>query len=195
MGGLDGRYIASPGGMNLGHRFLSLTTLSTPHHGSSIAAKIPQWVEWLLSHAAGIGRHLMSGEQRQFLDALAECNWQGLKQLTPQYMEQEFNPRITDHADVKYLSYAGLVDYSNISLSNLPRQPVWRFMKTSEGGNDCMVSVESAKWGEFKGTLPCDHGAMVGLHFIPWAKPNFDYIAFFVALAQELGKFEDDLML
>ncbi len=105
-------------------------------------------------------------------------------------MEQEFNPRITDHADVKYISYAGLVDYSNINFSNLLRQPVWRFMKTSEGDNDCMVSMQSAKWGEYKGTIPCDHGAMIGLQFIPWAKHDFDYIAFFVSLAYELSRLE-----
>ncbi|MGC9329057.1 MAG: esterase/lipase family protein, partial [Candidatus Hinthialibacter sp.] len=176
MGGLDGRYIASPGGLNLGRRILTLTTLSTPHHGSPLAERIPRWVRAGLSASARAGRFFFRGEQRRFLDDLAECRWDGLNQLSPKYADSSFNPQIGDHPNVDYYSYAGSVDYSRVTWKNVFRQPVWRFMMRVDGPNDGMVSVKSAKWGEFKGIIPSDHGEMVGLRIIPWAKPSFDHI-------------------
>ncbi|MBN2329037.1 MAG: alpha/beta fold hydrolase [Candidatus Omnitrophica bacterium] len=194
MGGLDGRYIASPGGLNLGRRFLTLTTLSTPHHGSPLAERIPRWARITLSGSARAGRFFFGGDQRRFLDCLAECRWDGLEQLSPEYIDENFNPRIADHSQVRCFSYAGCVDYSRVTWKNVFRQPVWRFMKKINGPNDGMVSVESAKWGVFKGVIPCDHGEMVGLRIIPWAKQAFDHVDFFVKIARELEDVEKEIL-
>lgn len=193
MGGLDGRYIASPGGLNLGHRFLTLTTLSTPHHGSPLAERIPRWARLLISRAARTGRYLFSGEQRIFLNRLAEERWDGLYQLSPDYLESEFNPRIPDHPQVRYFSYAGWVDFSAPTLGNLLRRPAWKLIRNLEGDNDGMVSVQSAQWGEYKGILSCDHGEIVGLRVLPWKKSRFDHIALFLQLAHDLGTIESTL--
>lgn len=190
MGGLDGRYIASPCGLNLGHRFLTLTTLSTPHYGSPLANRIPQSARRAVSFAARWGRYLFRGEQRQFLDNLAECRWDGLDQLSPSYIQMQFNPKIIDHPQVRYYSYAGAVDYSEKTFANRIRRPAWQCILNLEGANDGMVSIQSGRWGEFKGTLPADHGELVGLRIIPWVKSHFDHIGFFIELAQELGYVE-----
>jgi triacylglycerol lipase len=194
MGGLDGRFMASPGGLNLGHRFLTLTTLSTPHRGSPLADRIPQTARNALSFAARWGRYLFRGEQRQFLDGLAENRWSGLDQLNSRFIQSQFNPKIIDHPQVRYYSHAGVVDYSQASIANIFRRPAWRYLLDLEGENDGMVSVQSARWGEFKGVLPADHGEMVGLRIIPWVKSNFDHVAFFVKAAQELEKMEKDIL-
>lgn len=194
MGGLDGRFLASPGGLNLGHRFLTLTTLSTPHHGSPIADRIPQPARTALSFAARWGRYLFREEQRQFLNDMAENCWRGLDQLSPSYIQPKFNPKIADHPKVRYYSYVGVVDYSQPSIANLFRRPAWRYLLDREGENDGMVSVQSARWGEFKGILAADHGEMVGLRIIPWIKSPFDHIAFFLKTAQELEIIEKEIL-
>ncbi|KAL8850512.1 MAG: hypothetical protein Q9221_004560 [Calogaya cf. arnoldii] len=64
-------------------------------------------------------------------------------------MNEEFNPKTPDREGVRYLSYGASVD-----------PPIWSafyrshlIMEREEGANDGLVSVESSKWGDYKGTL------------------------------------------
>jgi len=82
--------------------------------------------------------------------------------LTTSYLTETFNPRTPDDPRVRYFSIAGRMSALNIW------HPLW-FPKVvldsaSEGGaNDGLVSVDSARWGEFLGTLEgADHWALRG---------------------------------
>jgi len=82
--------------------------------------------------------------------------------LTTRYLTKIFNPRTPDDPRVRYFSVAGRTGPLNIW------HPLW-FPKVvldganSREGNDALVSVESARWGEFLGTLEgADHWALRG---------------------------------
>lgn len=187
MGGLDGRYMVSPNGMNQGHRAISLTTLSTPHRGAWLAERIPNLPRRVVSFAAGAVRRLApERESRRFLDAIAEYRWDALSQLRREYMQNVFNPAIIDHPDTRYFSYAAKVNPDNRTLCGRLRRVNAHFIRKAEGENDGMVSVESAKWGEFKGTVVSDHGELIGQRVLPWTPPCFDYIGFLRSIAGDL---------
>ena len=82
--------------------------------------------------------------------------------LTTRYLTKIFNPRTPDDPRVRYFSVAGRTGPLNIW------HPLWLPKVVSDGaggreGNDGLVSVESARWGEFLGTLEgADHWALRG---------------------------------
>src|SRR5690625_2173951 len=103
VGGLDIRYALSE--LDIAGKVESFTTVSTPHHGTSIA-------------------ELTLNTPDPIRDKLAEfLNWMGDRvypqtksdtvgsavQLTRRYITEEFNPRITDVTDITYSSYRSAV--------------------------------------------------------------------------------------
>lgn len=82
--------------------------------------------------------------------------------LTTRYLTKIFNPRTPDDPRVRYFSVAGRTGSLNIW------HPLWLPKVVLDGangreGNDGLVSVESARWGEFLGTLEgADHWAVRG---------------------------------
>lgn len=116
---------------------LSLTTISTPHRGSTFADYLypalgPPSLPFLYKALNHFG--LETGAFRQ---------------LTKPYMTESFNPRTPDREDVAYYSYGASLDPGMMSLFNVSGRIVAR----EEGGNDGLVSVESARWGQYQGTL------------------------------------------
>lgn len=110
--------------------------------------------------------------------------------LTTKYLTEVFNPVTPDNPNVKYFSIAGRCDGVNIWHPLwLPKLVLDRYESELRGqpdppsrdhpdwqwGNDCLVSVESAKWGEFLGVLDgCDHWAMRGASVLDL---NYDFSA------------------
>jgi len=137
MGGLDSRYLIEC--LDPARRVQRLVTLGTPHRGSALA-------RWLLSGNGWVQR-------------LAHRRWrQTLAELTPEAC-QVFNQQVPDRADVQYLSYAGARPATEM--------PFWlrygaRQVANEEGDNDGLVSVASASWGRFCGTVRADHFELVG---------------------------------
>jgi len=134
--GLDARYMISrlkPSNVNV----LSLTTIASPHRGSAFADHIldrigPSRLPIIYRAMDSIG--LPSG---------------AFTQLTRQYMTEEFNPKTPDREGVAYYSYGASCTpqfWSSFYWSH-------KVMMREEGENDGLVSVESARWGEYKGTL------------------------------------------
>jgi hypothetical protein len=82
--------------------------------------------------------------------------------LTTSYLTKTFNPRTPDDPRVRYFSVAGRAGPLNIW------HPLWLPKLVLDGadggeGNDGLVSVESARWGEFLGALEgADHWALRG---------------------------------
>ena len=70
-------------------------------------------------------------------------------QLTREYMNENFNPKTPDREGVQYYSYGAFVEPYPLSMF---RQS-GRIVSKAEGVNDGLVSVESARWGTYKGTL------------------------------------------
>lgn len=141
-GGLELRYCISTLGM--ADKIASLTTISTPHRGSETMDRLYRLPKPLFKMAAGLVNpwcRMLGDESPDFHEAA--------RQLTASYAKQ-FNERNPDSSEVYYQSYAAAMKnpLSDL-LTFLPHIVVSRF----EGENDGLVSVESAKWGEFKGVL------------------------------------------
>ena len=167
MGGLDARYlIAHLSKMHDDLCIKSLTTIGTPHRGSSIA-------DWCYRQARNRRR-----TERLFkflgIDSIAFHN------LSTNFMINEFNPSTPDHPAVAYFSYGAQADI-----------PVWSplgvscsILKNLEGPNDGLVSVNSAKWGTYLGTVQADHWDLIDRWNLQ--KGHFDTIQFYLNVIQML---------
>ncbi|BGP55515.1 hypothetical protein JCM8202v2_003119 [Rhodotorula sphaerocarpa] len=113
--------------------------------------------------SSGVTSYLLN-----LLDSPAYAN------LTPNFLRDVFNPSTPDRDDVRYFSIA----------ARTPRIPIWHPLwlpklvldgaekrRVNQGkaappewrGNDGLVSIDSARWGEFLGTFDlCDHWEMRG---------------------------------
>jgi triacylglycerol lipase len=137
MGGLDARYMVShlrPQNVHV----RSLVTVATPHRGSSFADFVFD----------GIGTERLPSVYR-FVEAVG-METGGFAQLTQKYMAQEFNPNTPDSPDVRYFSYGAMMNRPSL-LS--PFRQSHKVIEAAEGPNDGLVSVQSSRWGEYKGTL------------------------------------------
>jgi triacylglycerol lipase len=144
MGGLDARYMVSRLGMN--ERVLTLTTLGTPHRGTTFA-------DW--------GTQRLERVARPFFDFLGvPC--QAFYDLTRTRC-CAFNDETPDAPGVRYFSVAARHD------GNLFR-PEWlvpyHIVLATEGPNDGVVSVESARYGEDVQLWDGDH-----LSLVNWLNP------------------------
>ncbi|KAN0112876.1 triacylglycerol lipase [Hyaloscypha variabilis] len=180
MGGLDARYMISrlhPDNVEV----LSLTTVATPHRGSAFADYCFQ----------EIGPSYLPHFYKLF-DRLG-ISTGAFSQLTRKYMAEEFNPKTPDARGVRYFSYGATI---NPSLWSAFRQP-HKIVQKLEGVNDGLVSVESAKWGTYKGTLVnVSHLDLINwTNRIKWAvsqlsgnERKFNAIAFYLDIADMLAK-------
>jgi triacylglycerol lipase len=166
MGGLDSRYLISRLGM--ADRVLSLTTLGTPHRGSSFA-------DWSVRHLKSLVNPLLDlfGVSYQAFEDLTTARCRVFNELTP------------DAPGVRYFSVAGRFQLNWKALH-------WSFSGSivdhAEGPNDGVVSVASAQYGEGCEVWDGDH-----LNLINWHNPSFpalgqggDRIADYVRLVQRL---------
>jgi triacylglycerol lipase len=156
MGGLDARrYITHLGGHT---NIASLTTLASPHRGSSAA------------------NHVRIG--------LSPLNLlPGIRDLTTTAAAR-FNTETPDHPDVLYRSYSAARPVSEQPW--LVRR-YGRVIERTEGANDSQVAVASAKWGEHLTTLHADHFELIGLNLWlnPFARrAPFDHMS----LYREIGE-------
>jgi len=156
MGGLDSRYVISR--LDPAHRICRLITIGTPHRGTALAEwtlKTPRLINTL---ARWLGRSGLEDLRRDTCD--------------------RFNTAVPNRSDVEYSSYAALRPITEIPL--LFRR--WaKVIATEEGpDNDSQVSVDSAKWGDFKGTLVADHLELLGWNLNRRHKSQpFDHIRFY----------------
>lgn len=179
MGGLDARYLISK--MNWHEAIDVLVTVSTPHRGSSIAQFIldqPESVrEWLVDMADWVGSNILDDSSANIRQALTE--------LTPEYVQNTFNEDVPDHPDVEYWSYGCQAGKG----TDIPIDPVFRYLNRylfeREGVNDGIVSVQSARWGKYQGTVNADHARQVGLSS-RLAAP-FDSNAFYARIVDKLA--------
>jgi len=97
---------------------------------------------------------------------------------------RKFNEENPDHPKVRYFSYGGDVPQSH--LSPFLRR-AWNVLTPVEGPNDGMVSVASARWGEYLGSIHADHFAQTPDATFLREGEDFDSIGFFTNLVEELA--------
>jgi triacylglycerol lipase len=168
MGGLDARYMTSQLGM--ADHVVSLTTVGTPHSGSYLA-------DWFLTNYRKRVPLLLALEAFGF-------NVDGFKSCRPAIC-REFNVNTPDVPTVGYFSYGGDVPQSR--LSPFLRR-AWHILAQVEGPNDGMVSVASARWGEYLGTVHADHFAQTPDATFLRAGEDFDSVGFFTRLVEDLAR-------
>ena len=178
-GGLVARYMISLLGME--EKVASLTTLGTPHQGSSIADLLLQNRDnrsLLVKSFNLMARIFGDKNPNSFLAG---------QELTLSYMKN-FNQLSPDKKDVYYQSFAGIIDQN---YKNLFYRKLYKLLFEHEGANDGLVSEQSARWGHYRGIITdaqtklVSHTDMVGQYFLSGVK-DFDAGSFFVKLVHEL---------
>jgi triacylglycerol lipase len=168
MGGLDARYLVTHLGM--AERVRSLTTISTPHRGTYLA-------DWFVANYRNRIPLLLA------LEAFG-VNMDGIRDCRPRAC-REFNARTPDVPGVQYFSYAGSIPQGR---ANPVLRRAWALLHAAEGANDGMVSVASARWGEFLGTFPADHYAQTPDAAVPGLADHFDPLGFCLRLVEDLAR-------
>lgn len=147
MGGLDCRYLTT----HLTNRtfsVLSVTTVATPHRGSAFA-----------DHFLSLTRTRLP-QVLSLLDMLPNGGGDGkaFESLTIDAM-RKFNEETPDVEGVKYFSWGASYAPGFVDTWKYPHSVILE----KEGDNDGLVSVESAKWGKYMGTLThVNHLDLVG---------------------------------
>jgi triacylglycerol lipase len=184
-GCLYSRYAIS--NLGLGPAVASHTSMGGPHRGSCIAdmfmGSIPDTVKPVVGGGLDWASAFVMGDVSP--DSIAN----GFE-MTRAYMGSEFNPGNPDMPGVYYQSYAYRV--TTAAGAGL-LCPTWIAMLPIEGDNDGLVSVASARWGEFQGVIDggawwlfggVNHFSAVGLH--PLASPGYHPAAHFVDVVSDL---------
>lgn len=178
-GGIEARYMISMLGME--DRVASLTTVATPHRGSTMADIIMKRM-----HDSSIFPALIDFYAKIIGDE-SPSGYNAGTELTTAKMK-EFNLKVRDSGSVYYQSYAGAIDDK---FGSFPWRKMYDAVKKYEGENDGLVSVDSAKWGKFRGVVKCgerravSHSDIIGMHFLT-GETCFDEINFYKELVHEL---------
>ena len=179
-GGLDARYAVST--LNMSPYVASVTTMSTPHRGCRFVdialRRIPD----------GLFRNLAVFMDRRFT-AFGDIHPDfatAARQFSTEYSAM-FNEKTPDAPGVYYQSYMSVMknSFSDFILS-IPHAVIRRV----DGENDGLVSVDSAKWGDFKGVFRSkyrrgiSHGDIIDLRRDDYR--GFDVREIYVQIVTEL---------
>ena len=156
MGGLDARYVAAKELVPVD----SVTTVSTPHRGSSFA-------DWCFEQFNPDSRRLIESLLRRL-----DINISGFENLTTKGTTK-FNQQNPNNPNTKYYSFASSIESTKIFKLS------FKIVSEREGPNDGLVSVKSAEWGQLIDVLNVDHmdlssnwesssGFDVGLFYLKW---------------------------
>jgi triacylglycerol lipase len=180
-GGLYTRYAISNLGM--APYVASYTSMSSPHRGSPIADAIMN-----LGASTGLTDAIAGLLDYVYLFIMSvpgtDCATNGTQETT-WWMKTVFNPNVPDMAGVYYQSYGA--DAKTV-IGGQIMTPLWLAIKSVEGANDGLVSVSSAKWGNYRGTLTgwfgINHLSEIGLLSLPTL--GYDAPTHFVNMAADL---------
>jgi len=137
MGGLDARwYVGKLGGHE---RVASLVTIATPHRGTHVA-------DW---GGTRFGRALAGW--RLLRDVGVDSA--AFRDLTRVACEAR-NAELLHAPEVPTFSVGGARPWYAVAA---PLQISFRMLQRTEGPNDGLVSIASARWGEWWGTVEADH--------------------------------------
>lgn len=178
MGGLDMRYAITK--LGIGDSVASLTTIATPHRGTSLAELVlnsPDTIrEKLVAFVDWFGESIFPSTKSNAVAAV--------QQLTRDYVTKEFNSTIPDTNGIQYFSYSAAVGKG----TGHPLHPIYRIQNQlifqHEGINDSFVTDDSARWGKHLGTLPISHLEQIEIQVKDDRKPLVE--KFWKELAENL---------
>jgi triacylglycerol lipase len=185
MGGLDSRVLIGKNLNGLAGRIASLTTLSTPHHGSPVA-------DALAGPGAGEVLRAITG----LIDQLG-VSTRALVNLTTDEANK-LPDVVKTNPGVRCRSYSASGRPNNF-LPFLPITPPtsavllgpYAFIKSMGEDNDGLVTLSSATYGEFQRVLQCDHADMIGYTLNgpldPFRFPHLDLFDEIIALLEKDG--------
>lgn len=189
MGGLDSRMILSPAHeQNIAVHVVSLTTISTPHRGSPIADFLIAGLDEGFGFA--LLQRLLAWRIKNVLEKKLGVSLAGLRDLTSASCSR-FNQKYVDHEQVKYFSVAGMGRSSGRATAKLLQLAHKHIKSKTNEHNDGLVSLSSAKWGEFiEAPWPADHADEIG-HDLdhPLGAPRFDHLAAYRTIVERLRAF------
>lgn len=179
-GGLDSRYAISCLGLN--KYVASLTTINTPHRGC-------EFVDYLLDKLPKSFINYVHKKYNAVFTKLGDKNpdfLSGVNDLRASSCKI-FNERVKDVDNVLYQSVMSKM--KGPFSADFPLNLCYILCKKFEGENDGLVSIESAKWGDYLGLITPEkkgisHGDMVDL--TRKNLPNFDVCEFYVNLIKNL---------
>ncbi len=180
-GTIYSRYAISNLGM--ASKVASHTSIAGPHRGSVMAdiimGVIPDCIEPIAGEVLNFIMGIIMG------DVNGDSIGNGYD-LVRSHMINVFNPNTPNASGIYYQSYAYKIKVPTTLLG-----VTWAIMLPFEGANDGLVSVTSAKWGNFKGAIEgswygsgVDHLAAVGLLSLP--TPGYDAGDHFVNIVADL---------
>lgn len=141
-GGLEARYLISQ--LDMGDKVASLTTLSTPHFGLKIIdflLRAPRLLYSIISFFVNIYFKILGDKNPDFLKSFQQLSAKNA---------QIFNSENPDDPRVFYQSYASkMKDFWGDFILSL----TYPIVRITDGDNDGLCPVNSARWGHFKGTL------------------------------------------
>lgn len=140
-GGLDARKMLTLPGM--AESVASLTTVATPHHGLEWVDKLLRLPPFLFS----IASKYLDKLYRKIMGDENPCSLEVANQFTTGYMKK-FNAEVTDAPGVYYQSYTAAMSHN---FSDFFLWIIHAVIKHNGGENDGLVTVESAKWTNFRG--------------------------------------------
>ncbi len=217
MGGIDCRYLASPDGLDYADRIASITTISSPHAGTHVADVAVGFLpdedeaEAIDAIASWYGSTFSElADDSNFVAALASMSERSMV---------EFNATISDPEGVMKQSWAGVSSVAGLAnprrnaetdactdgngevlmmrhegtIDRMDALLVGAAAFVAHGielrPNDGVATVESAKWGRFRGCYPGDHLDAAGQinDEGPDPRTGFDYLRFYRNLAFDLA--------
>lgn len=187
-GGIDIRVVVNA--MGYGDRVASATSIATPHRGSAMAQILLELAPGEAYPFVDLVAYLFS---EIYTDPLEQTNVRAALLWLSQEHLKAFDEEYPNDPKTAWYSYAGRAGLTAIGLpecggapltnpkAHNPISPFLLPMWTLLGGlagvdNDGLVTVDSAKWGEFRGCIPTDHMQEIGLG-IPQI---FDHVGFYV---------------
>ncbi len=217
MGGIDCRFLVSPAGLDYGSKVASVTTISSPHRGTFVADVATKVLPGT-NHSAAIDA-LATMFGKTFSEVADDSHVVAALQSMSEAAMVDFNATIVDADGVFYQSWASFSSVGGLSHPDKNAEPractdasgqvqMMRNPGTNDRmdallvgaagivahgtelrPNDGVSTVESAKWGLFRGCFPADHLDVVGQidDVPPIPQTGYDYLRFFRNVAFDLA--------
>jgi triacylglycerol lipase len=180
-GGLEARYLIST--LKMDYAVASLTTISTPHHGvkaMNTAVKTPDGLYKFISFFVNRWFKILGDKNPDYFTSS--------RQLSEIYVV-EFNKQNPDNEHVYYQSYAAKMKYFFSDFNFIIMNPL---IQMTDGDNDGLCPVDSAKWGDFKGIVTTQgvfgisHAGIIDTYRVKYK--GVDILNFYFGIVKELSE-------
>lgn len=190
-GGVDCRYLVSPGGLDYGQYVASVTTISSPHRGTNVADVAIAALPNAASRRGRIVDAISGWFGSTFSELADDSHFIAAMESMSEAAMIDFNREVIDHPEVYYQSWAGFSYVGGFAnprdsldevcrddggvlrlLAHEGKRDVMDPLLVAGAGftghgtqllpNDGVSTVASAHWGVFRGCIPADHLDQVG---------------------------------